>query len=142
MGARIVCRDQEGDILFSACMTQSSAMIASQAEAVALWKTMKLCDDLQVGEAELEGDALCIVKAVNSKDESWEWGGQIIKDIRGMLNNRPQWYVNHIRREANKAANYLAKIALIIDEDLVWMEDGLESLYSLILQDKIVIRSS
>lgn len=142
MGAGIVCRDQEGDLLFSACMPQSNAMTASQAEAIALWKTMKLCEDLQVGEAELEGDALSIVKAVNRKDESWEWGGQIIEDIRGMLNNRPQWTVSHTRREANKAADYLAKFALNIEEDLVWMEDGPEGLYSLILQEKIVIDST
>ncbi|XP_041026997.1 uncharacterized protein LOC121267211 [Juglans microcarpa x Juglans regia] len=103
MRVGIVCRDQEGDILFSACMPQSNAMTASQVEVVALWKTMKLCEDLQVGEAELEGDASCIVKAVNSKDESWEWGGQIIEDIRGLLNNRSYWSVCHTRREGNKA---------------------------------------
>lgn len=36
----------------------------------------------QVGRVEFEGDALSIIKAVNGRDENWEWGGQIIEDIR------------------------------------------------------------
>ncbi|KAF5445203.1 hypothetical protein F2P56_034270 [Juglans regia] len=141
MGIGIVFRDQEGDILLSACIPQSSVMTATQAEATALWKAMKMCDELQMGEVELEGDALCIVKAVNNREENWEWGGQTIEDIRGLLHNRPQWLVTHTFREANKVVDFLAKFSLNVSEEIIWMEDGPEGLYSLILQDKTVTDS-
>ncbi|XP_040988914.1 uncharacterized protein LOC121236529 [Juglans microcarpa x Juglans regia] len=137
MGIGIVFRDQERDILLSACILQSRVMSATQVEATALWKAMKMCDELQMGEVEFEGDALCIVKAVNNKDENWEWGGQTIEDIQGLLHNRSQWLVTHTFREANKAADYLAKFSLNASEEVIWMEDGPKGLYSLILQIKL-----
>lgn len=85
---------------------------------------------------------MCIVKAVNDRGENWEWGGQIIEDIRGMLSNKPHWLITHTYRETNKTSDFLAKYALNIDEDLVWMEEGPEGLYNLILQDKVVIDTS
>lgn len=71
-----------------------------------------------------------------------ECGGQIIEGIRGMLSNIPHWLIIHTYREANNAANFLARFALNIDEDLIWMEGGPDGLYSLILQDKAVIDTS
>ncbi|KAF5445799.1 hypothetical protein F2P56_034822 [Juglans regia] len=141
MGIGIVFRDQEGDILLSACIPLSSVMTAAQAEANALWKALKMCEELRIGEAELEGDALSIVNAINNREENWEWGGQTIEDIRGLLHNRPQWHVTHTFREANKVADFLAKFSLNVNEEVIWMEDGPEGLYSLVLQDKVVTDS-
>lgn len=80
---------------------------------------------------------MSIVKAINGRDDNWEWGCQIIEDIRRMLSNRHHWLVSHKFREANKATDFLAKFALNMNEGLAWMEDGPEGLYSLILRTKL-----
>ncbi|XP_041009406.1 uncharacterized protein LOC121253459 [Juglans microcarpa x Juglans regia] len=65
MGAEIVIRDHLGDIFMSACMPNNYVMSSAQVEAIALWRALKLCEEVQVGRAEFEGDALSVVKAVN-----------------------------------------------------------------------------
>ncbi|KAF5480042.1 hypothetical protein F2P56_000817 [Juglans regia] len=139
MGAGVIIRDAAGDVLVSLCLKKIHVNSSVVAETEALWRALKLCSKLNIGEAMFEGDALEVVKAVNCADENWEWNGQVIADCRELLVHRPMWSITHTYREANKIAHFLANYAYNVNEEVVWIEDGPEGLFSLILQDKIVL---
>ena len=136
MGAGIVMRDSEGEVLVSLCVSKLNVGSPFVAETVALWRALTLCEELNVWEAVFEGDALGVIQAINSKEESWEWSGQLIEDIRGILVNRPLWKIQHIYREGNKLAHFLATFAYNVKEEQVWIEDGPKGYFSFFLQDK------
>jgi hypothetical protein len=47
------------------------------------------------------------------------------------------FYVRHVRREANKAANLLAKNVLMTMEDIVWMGDSPSFIQSIVLTEQV-----
>lgn len=106
MGAGVVIRDYKGDVLVSLCLSKDKITSPIQAEAIALWKALKLCEELNIGKAEFERDALGVVKVVNKEEDHWEWDGQIIEDIRGVLKTKVFWTVIHTYREGNKVADF------------------------------------
>jgi hypothetical protein len=71
----------------------------------------------------LEGDALTIVKAIESSVPIQYMFGQIIDDIRVVLDSRRSWRVCHTKRGANGAAHGLAKEAIHGVGDRIWMEE-------------------
>ncbi|XP_042984282.1 uncharacterized protein LOC122313374 [Carya illinoinensis] len=117
MGLGVVIRDGEGEVLVSLCKPSSYSVSAAVAEAEALWRAMLLCIELNFGEVVFEGDALGIIQVACSTEEIWEWYGQRLEDIRGLLKRRPLWTVIHTYREGNIVADFLAKFALTIDEE-------------------------
>ena len=71
----------------------------------------------------IEGDALTIVKAIESSVSTRHIFGQIIDDIRVVLGSSRSWRVCHTKRGANGAAHGLAKEAIRCAGDRIWMED-------------------
>lgn len=47
--------------------------------------------------------------------------------------------VQHTYRESNKVAHNLAKFALTVNEEQVWIESGPEGFHSFLLHDKLGI---
>ncbi|KAG2667500.1 hypothetical protein I3760_15G118100 [Carya illinoinensis] len=118
MGAGVVIRDEEGEVL--TCLS------------------VEVCTKLRFLNFEFEGDALTIVNDVNNRDENWAWYGQIVDNLRSIFSGVSSWKLKHIYREGNKVAHSLAKKAIGLDEEIVWMEDCLEEVFSRVLFDKHV----
>jgi hypothetical protein len=51
------------------------------------------------------------VDVVNSNSTNWSHFGHLIDDTRRILEGFPKWKCNFVRREANEAAHWLAKVA-------------------------------
>jgi hypothetical protein len=66
----------------------------------------------------LEGDALQVVKVVNSKNRNLSSFGQIVDDTRIVLNLFSSCQIHYISRIANNAAHGLTKVVVkhIIDQ--------------------------
>ncbi|XP_042953522.1 uncharacterized protein LOC122290063 [Carya illinoinensis] len=122
-GIGVVIRDSSGEIVASLCCPRTKVQDAMVAEVYALWRAMKLCVELNFKKVQFEGDALSVVKAVNSSEECWERHGQVVEDLKDALRKRIGWAVVHVDRCCNNVAHSLAKIALSIQEERVWMED-------------------
>ncbi|XP_042974746.1 uncharacterized protein LOC122306383 [Carya illinoinensis] len=136
MGIEVVIRDAKGEVLVSLCKTSFHSVSVAAAEVVALWRALILSTELNIGKAIFEGKAFSIIQAVCSSEERLEWHGQRLGDIRELLRRRPLWRVIHTYREGNLVADFLAKFALNIDDEKVWIEDGPSGYESLILGDK------
>ncbi|KAG6639485.1 hypothetical protein CIPAW_10G104100 [Carya illinoinensis] len=135
-GIGVVARDNYGEVLVSLCYPRKHVADLVIAEVFALWRAMKLCEDLHFRNVQLEGDALSVVKVVNSLEVNWEWHGQLIEDLKAILHNRGNWKVVHVKRSCNNVAHSLAKLALNASEELVWMEDHPKEVLENVVFDK------
>ncbi|XP_040990906.1 uncharacterized protein LOC121238127 [Juglans microcarpa x Juglans regia] len=72
MGIGVVIRDDLGEVLVSLCSSKGRVTNPATVELHALWRALKLCVELNFTKVLLEGDALKVVKAVNSIETNWE----------------------------------------------------------------------
>jgi hypothetical protein len=61
----------------------------------------------------LEGDALAVVQALCRPDDDASRYGIIIEDARRILKTFQVGDVRHVRRDGNKVAHNLAKVAVL-----------------------------
>jgi hypothetical protein len=71
----------------------------------------------------LEGDSLTIVKAITAKEPSFHRYGQIVEDIKLVLQSLRKWKVSHTKRDGNNAVHALAKEASRTVTDNTWIEE-------------------
>ena len=63
----------------------------------------------------------------------WLRYGQIIEDARLVLESLRNWNIRHVKREANFVAHGLAKIAIRILMDNIWLEEPSSCIYDIII---------
>ncbi|XP_040994257.1 uncharacterized protein LOC121240790 [Juglans microcarpa x Juglans regia] len=124
MGMRIVIRDCEGDLLASLLVSNECVNSVFLAESNALLRAMELCQDLAFTLVEFEGDAKAVVDVVKSNVDENSWLGQVIEDIKQMMNRFSSWKLSFAHRMSNKVAHEVAKLALRFDSERVWLEEG------------------
>jgi hypothetical protein len=73
---------------------------------------VKFCTQVGLRHIFLEGDALQVVNAVRSAGQSWNRFGQIVEDIRGVINLLSSWQIGNVKQDGNFAALNLAKKAV------------------------------
>ncbi|XP_040996099.1 uncharacterized protein LOC121242276 [Juglans microcarpa x Juglans regia] len=124
MGIGVVIRDSAGDIQVVLATQRNFVTSAYLAERYALLRAVNLCTDLGFENVEFEGDAKAVVDAVNATASDSSWSGQIIEDIRQAKLLHSRWKFSFIRREGNQSAHQTAQLALSLDIETVWMEEG------------------
>ncbi|XP_042958198.1 uncharacterized protein LOC122293794 [Carya illinoinensis] len=115
VGTGVVIRDGNGEVL----------------------RAMKLCAKLNFENVIFEGDALAVVKAINGERESWEWYGQLVEDMKGVLKNRKRWSVQHVFKEGNQVAHHLFKVSLSFIEEQIWMECCPPEVQKIVIQENL-----
>lgn len=69
MGAGIILRDEDGEVLASLCMSKMNVSHPILAEIYALWRAMEFCLELNMKNIVFEEDAQIVIRDVNSKEE-------------------------------------------------------------------------
>ncbi|XP_042939453.1 uncharacterized protein LOC122312659 [Carya illinoinensis] len=122
-GFGIVIRDEKGEVLTACCDQRPHVQNPAIAECLALWKALELCRDLGFCRVWFEGDAQTIVKAVNEEMPDFPCYGSIVLDVKKLLEQQVGWKIQYIHRSSNGAAHSLAKEALKLDTEVIWMEE-------------------
>jgi hypothetical protein len=122
MGMGIMVRDCEGRLIAALCIPQNFIVDPATAEALAAWKMVKFCINMEFGKVYLEGNCLEVVQALNFAGDDWGRYGPLINDTRELL-RRVQ--IQHVPRVCNKAAHQLARFALTCSEEIMWRGDVL-----------------
>jgi hypothetical protein len=123
IGIGAIVRDHNGVVLAMLSETVASIKDPATAEAMAARRGVELSKSMGIMKLILEGDALQIVQALQSTGGRWYPYGLIIEDTRRMFWNFQECSVRHVQREANVEAHKLAKLALSLGENRVWLED-------------------
>ncbi|XP_042939495.1 uncharacterized protein LOC122274525 [Carya illinoinensis] len=142
VGIGVVVRDGRGEVMVSLCYSNEGCCSPVVAELRALWRAMKLCAELNFENVIFEGDALVVVNAVNSEKESWEWYGQMVEDMKGVLKIRQRWKVQHVFRECNQVAHLLVKVSFTFNEEQIWMECCPPEVQSVVTQEYLYMSDS
>ena len=89
------------------------------AELWALHDGLQLCLQIHTQAVLIELDSKTIVEAFNSQAHSNTFTSPMIEDCKHMISRIPQTWVRHIFREANRCANYLAKLGTSCEDDFI-----------------------
>ncbi|KAF5456943.1 hypothetical protein F2P56_021090 [Juglans regia] len=124
MAAGMVMRDSEVELIASLSMPKFYVGSAKLAEIHALWRYVAFCSEVGLDAVTFEGDALSVIREGQHLEENLAWHGQMIEDIKQVLSERPNWKIQYVPREGNRATHKLARFALQYEEEIVWIEEG------------------
>jgi ribonuclease HI len=123
MGIGVILRDCNGEVLATLSAPKEYITAPDIAEATATLRAVYFCQELGFHQVILEGDALLVVQALNTGGTNWCRYGHLLDEAKGILNSFQSWSVQHVRRTNNEAAHCLAKKALSLCEEQVFIED-------------------
>ncbi|KAF5443038.1 hypothetical protein F2P56_035633 [Juglans regia] len=136
VGLRVVIRNEEGEIMAAVGEHRSLVSDPTAAKGYALRKAMEFCKDLNFSRVVFEGDAQVIVNVVNEEEKYLSIYGFVIEDAKKLLKGISQWSVKFVYRNANEAAHCLAKEALSLFSENVWIEEVPACIESILFKEK------
>lgn len=130
-----IIRDYDGEVQFAFCNCLAKAPIPEVAEALALRRIMQINEGLYFEWVIFERDNLVVISAINSKKDICSDMVSIVEDIHFLLWRHGEWKLQFLYREMNMVAYALAKKALIISGECIWMVKMPSKLLALVLND-------
>ncbi|KAM0902553.1 hypothetical protein ACQ4PT_019230 [Festuca glaucescens] len=136
-GAGVVARDSRGRVIIDACSPIAKCQDAEDAKAKAALRGIKMIQGMGVGKVILELDYTAVVAALCSKemDRSKLW--LVYDETKNLLKNMDNFKVCHVKRESNRTADTLAKIARSVGS-CIWTDQLPDVVYDLVMQDASV----
>ena len=89
------------------------------AELWAFRDGLQLCLQMNAHSVIIELDAKVVVDALNSPNSPNSFSSSILEECRHVANQLPRKIFRHVYREANKCADLLARIGLLLDNDFI-----------------------
>jgi ribonuclease HI len=121
MGIGIVVRDFTGEVVATQCTTKAYVCNPVVAEAMALWTAVVLLGQLSFMDVILEGDCLEVVKAIQMETRNETRYGFTLEEAKEMLKGCRLWEISHVRRTANEVAHRVAKMAVSLHVNNLWL---------------------
>ncbi|XP_042939498.1 uncharacterized protein LOC122274528 [Carya illinoinensis] len=122
VGIGVLVRDHQGWVIGALRANRLLKGSPFDAEAYGVLLVAVFCRELGLKSIYLEGDAKQVMDLLKNHKLNWSLGGCLIRDARQLLNDYSLWSVSHVPREANSAAHYLVRDALLCSEDLYDIE--------------------
>ncbi|XP_060959129.1 uncharacterized protein LOC133030409 [Cannabis sativa] len=137
LGYGALIRDSTGTVL-AACSSPANGNFKSKhMEAKALFHALRWANQLNYQVNNVETDSLVLVNAIHASSLSDLSYRDLILDVKNQLSYFPNVCVSHVRRDANQAAHGLAKQALAMDFDSVWIGEIPPPIFSVIVNDSL-----
>jgi ribonuclease HI len=83
-----------------------------------------------------ESDAQLVVEGIKSMETNWSSRGLMLEDIKRAVQEFSQWKMTFTRREGNKAAHALSKIAIKAVVNKLWINETLDCIHDIILMEQ------
>ena len=115
----VVIHGCKGEILAASCKVLPACFTAEISEAIAVLEGVLLAAKMEVSHAIIESDALSIIPAINDGIFGGELG-HIVQNIWEVSSVFSWCSFHHLKREGNRVAHELAKVARITDKSQVW----------------------
>jgi ribonuclease HI len=138
MGIGLLIRDHEGAVVAAICFTQRHVSDPLIAETIAVWTAARFIKHKGLDNVVFEGDSLGVMNNLLEEEPSWAQAGHFIEDTKHCLSGLT-WRVQHVGREANTAANRLAKLALSLVEEHQWVFSIPQCIQNIVLAEKQII---
>jgi ribonuclease HI len=138
-GLGMVIRDHMGNLIAAKCTTKMGNLDPGAAEAIAALEATRFCQSLRLDQIRVVGDAKVVVEAVLSGERDWSTKGHIVDAIRNGLQTFSNWNMCYVRREENKIAHVLAKLATKQSMEQVWFEEPPTCIKELLAREQFVV---
>ncbi|KAK8643774.1 hypothetical protein V6N13_013053 [Hibiscus sabdariffa] len=112
-------RDHKGEPLyafFAKTLHQNTFVV----ELTAIWRGIHLALSLGIRAIWIESDSLSAVKTINGDQSGGPTSGFYLSEIRKLLANFESYRVTHSWREANKAADYVSRMDVGLEDVVFW----------------------
>ena len=119
----MVVRNCNGEVIASLVQQVEQAFQPLEVEAIAACKAVEFGSEIGVDCAIVEGDSEVLVKALRNTDNGLTPIAPLINDVSLFSNLYSELSYSHIKRDGNKVAHSLARLALTTLGCTVWMED-------------------
>lgn len=137
-GFGVIARYNEGNVLAAKCSSKSICFEPVMAESWAGFQAVMFCKEIDLFDIVLEGDALQVVKEINSDNPTLSKHGHFIDGIKSELGFLRSYSVIHVRREANYATHTLAKSVVTQVIDVTWLEEIPPSIYDVVCREFVI----
>lgn len=107
-----------------------------QAESWALYTGLTIASQLNIEKIEIECDSILVVQMVKGDITPYAYVSNVINPCRSLLGAFKEFKINHVYREANQAADALAKHGRLIP-DFVVFELPPDFIFSLLSLDAL-----
>ena len=122
-GIGVVVRNCNGEVIASLMQQVEQAFQPLEVEAIAACRAVEFGSEIGVDCAIVEGDSEVLVKALRNTDNGLTPIAPLINDVSLFSSLYSELSYSHIKRDGNKVAHSLARLALITPSCTVWMED-------------------
>ncbi|KAM6601123.1 hypothetical protein CsatA_020732 [Cannabis sativa] len=135
LGIGAVIRDHCGNVVAALSKPVQGCFRSDEMEAKALFHSLNWVMQMPLSLSHIETDALRVSSALNSSSRNLSSFNDLIIDISCLLSFFSGVTISHVKRNANQAAHGLAKYALELDEDVCWMGEIPNPIFSVIVND-------
>ena len=122
-GIGVVIRDSEGMVIAALSERISLPSIVEDVEALACRKAISFAIEIGLQDVIFEVDSEIIYRHLVSDSICMTAFGHIIEDSRRLITSLRKVSFTHVRRNGNRVADKLAKLAKYLYEPQVWIED-------------------
>ena len=119
----MVVRNCNGEVIASLMLQLEQAFQPLEVEAIAACRAVEFGSEIGVDCAIVEGDSEVLVKALRNTDNGLTPIAPLINDVSLFSSLYSELSYSHIKRDGNKVAHSLARLALITPGCTVWMKD-------------------
>uniref|UniRef100_A0A803QMZ3 Reverse transcriptase domain-containing protein n=1 Tax=Cannabis sativa TaxID=3483 RepID=A0A803QMZ3_CANSA len=135
LGVGAIIRNENGNVIAALSKPVQGCFRSDELEAKALFHSLNWARQLQLRITHVETDALRVSSAINSPFKNLSSFDDLIMDVCYLLFFFSGVTVSHVKRNANQAAHGLARYALELDEDVCWMGEIPNPIFSVVVND-------
>uniref|UniRef100_A0A803Q8I6 Reverse transcriptase domain-containing protein n=1 Tax=Cannabis sativa TaxID=3483 RepID=A0A803Q8I6_CANSA len=135
LGVGAIVRDHQGSVVAALSKPVQGCFRSDEMEAKALFHSLNWALQLQLQLTNVDTDALRVSSAINSLSKNLSSFNDLIMDVSCLLSFFSGVTISHVKRNANQAAHGLAKYALELDEDVCWMGEVPNPIFSVVVND-------
>ena len=128
-GIGVVIHNGDGLVIASLVQPLNQAFKAVEIEVLAASRALELAADIGLDIVILEGDSKVVTQALETEDVGLAAYGLLIRDACTLARNFSEVSYSHTKREGNKVAHGLAKLATNLANCVIWMEEVPPSIY-------------
>ncbi|XP_016690590.1 uncharacterized protein [Gossypium hirsutum] len=119
----VIARNKEGLVMASCTYSWENISDPVIAEAMACLQAVTMAEEIGFQDICVEGDALTVIRKLNSTKEDRSCISSMIQEINGRTPNFRRMCFRFVPREANKAVHGMAMEGWRYDNPLYWMEE-------------------
>ncbi|KAM6574984.1 uncharacterized protein LOC115696372 [Cannabis sativa] len=137
IGIGVIVRNSAGQVKAALSTPAIGNFKSQEMEAKAMSVGLSWAKTYQLPIDFVETDCLMLVNALNGDVSQYSGFYDLVSDVKFHLSNFSNTCVSHIRRNANQAAHGLARYALQLDNECIWLEDIPSTIFSVVVNDII-----